>query len=69
MIVTSRSPSSPGSDRAPVEEHRGQVEPAAAISIPGIFLSHPASSTAPSSRSAPQTVSTESAITSRETSE
>ena len=42
---------------------------AAAISIPGSDLSHPASSTEPSSRSACITTSTESAITSRDTSE
>ncbi len=42
---------------------------AAAISIPGRLLSHPASSTAPSRRSASSTVSTESAMTSRDTSE
>ncbi len=42
---------------------------AAAISMPGSDLSQPASSTEPSSRSAIITVSTESAITSRETRE
>jgi hypothetical protein len=42
---------------------------AAAIIMPGSDLSQPASSTEPSSRSAIITVSTESAITSRETSE
>ena len=42
---------------------------AAAIIMPGRDLSQPASSTEPSSRSAIITVSTESAITSRETSE
>ena len=42
---------------------------AAAISMPGSDLSQPASRTAPSSRSARITVSTESAMTSRETSE
>ncbi len=39
------------------------------MSMPGSDLSHPASSTVPSSRSAIITVSTESAMTSRETSE
>ncbi len=39
------------------------------MSIPGSDLSQPASSTEPSSRSACITVSTESAMTSRETSE
>ena len=42
---------------------------AAAMSMPGSDLSHPASSTAPSRHSARMTVSTESAITSRETRE
>ena len=39
------------------------------MSMPGSDLSHPASSTEPSRRSACMTVSTESAITSRDTSE
>ena len=42
---------------------------AAAMSIAGMLLSHPAKVTTPSSRSACITVSTESAITSRDTSE
>ncbi len=42
---------------------------AAAMSIAGSDLSQPASSTPPSSRSASNTVSTESAMTSRLTSE
>ncbi len=60
--------------------HPGAIEPAykktadtskraAAIIIPGSDLSQPARSTAPSSRSASITVSTESAMTSRETRE
>jgi hypothetical protein len=36
---------------------------------PGMFLSHPPTATKPSKPSAPTTVSMESAITSRETSE
>ena len=39
------------------------------MSMPGMDLSHPASSTDPSRRSAIITVSTESAMTSRDTSE
>ena len=46
-----------------------QSSRAEAMSMPGIDLSQPASSTEPSRRSAMMTVSTESAMTSRETSE
>ena len=74
MIVTSFS--EPSESRA----RPGRIDPAytktearsrraAAMSIPGSDLSHPASRTEPSSRSADITVSTESAMTSRDTSE
>jgi len=74
MIVTSRS--DPSDRRATP----GRIDPAytntdarsrraAAMSIAGRDLSHPARSTEPSSRSAAITVSTESAMTSRETRE
>ena len=75
MIVTSFSVPSveldpARRDRARVEEHAdARSRRAAAMSMPGSDLSQPASSTEPSRRSACMTVSTESAMTSRETSE
>ncbi len=74
MTVTSRSlPSdilaSPGRMEPAYRNTDARSRRAAAISIPGSDLSHPASNTEPSSRSAIITVSTLSAITSRETSE
>jgi hypothetical protein len=47
----------------------GRLRRAEAISIPGSDLSHPARVTMPSNRSACMTISTESAMTSRLTSE
>jgi len=69
MIVTSRPSTEPGRIEPPYRNTAATSSRAAAISIPGRLLSHPASSTAPSRRSAIMTVSTESAITSRDTSE
>ncbi len=72
--VTSRSVPSdrrarPGSVDPAYRKTEARSSRAAAISMPGRDLSQPASRTEPSKRSAPKTVSTESAITSRETRE
>lgn len=74
MMVTSFSVPSvnlalPGMIEPLYKNTEAKSKRAAAISIPGIDLSHPASSTDPSRRSACMTVSTLSAMTSRETSE
>ncbi len=74
MIVTVLSEPSdilaiPGRIEPAYRNTEARSSRAAAISIPGSDLSHPASRTDPSSRSAIITVSTESAMTSRETSE
>ena len=69
MIVTSRPSTFPGRVVPAYRKVNARSSRAAAISIPGSDLSQPASSTPPSSRSAPKTVSTLSAITSRDTSE
>ena len=74
MIVTSRSlPSeslaTPGRIDPAYRKTEARSRRAAAISMPGSDLSQPASRTEPSSRSADITVSTLSAMTSRETSE
>src|SRR5690606_21135229 len=69
MIVTSRPSTLPGRIEPAYRNTDATSRRAAAMSIPGRLLSHPASSTAPSRRSASITVSTESAITSRDTSE
>ena len=69
MIVTSSPSTWPGRMVPAYRKTLARSSRAAAISIPGSDLSHPASRTEPSSRSAIITVSTESAITSRETSE
>ena len=74
MIVTSFSvPSSsltqPGAIVPAYRKTLARSRRAAAISMPGRDLSQPASSTDPSRRSACMTVSTESAMTSRLTSE
>ena len=74
MIVTSRSlPSeslaTPGKIEPAYRNTEARSRRAAAISIPGSDLSQPASNTEPSSRSACITVSTLSAITSRDTNE
>ena len=59
----------PRQDGARIEEHRGQVQSGGGHQHSGQDLSHPANSTEPSRRSACITVSTLSAITSRDTSE
>ena len=74
MIVTvfsepSESLAMPGRIDPAYRNTEARSSRAAAISIPGSDLSQPASRTDPSSRSAIITVSTESAMTSRETSE
>ena len=74
MIVTCRSVPSdilamPGRIDPAYRKTLARSSRAAAISMPGSDLSQPASSTEPSSRSACMTTSTESAMTSRETSE
>ena len=74
MIVTWRSVPSeslamPGRIDPAYRNTLARSRRAAAISMPGNDLSQPASSTDPSSRSACITVSTLSAMTSRETSE
>ena len=74
MIVTSFSEPSvkvtrPGMIEPAYRKTEARSSRAAAISMPGSDLSQPASSTEPSSRSACITTSTESAMTSRETSE
>ena len=69
MIVTSWPSTWPGMIDPAYRNTLARSSRAAAISMPGSDLSQPASSTEPSSRSAIITVSTESAITSRETSE
>ena len=69
MIVTSLPSTWPGMIDPAYRNTAARSSRAAAISMPGSDLSQPASSTDPSSRSAIITVSTESAITSRETSE
>jgi hypothetical protein len=58
-----------GQRGAVVDEHAGRFSRAIAIIIPGIDLSQPPVATRPSSRSACITASTESAMTSRLTSE
>ena len=68
-IVMSWSSSRPGRIDPPYRKTLGTSMRTAAISIPGSDLSQPANVTIPSSRSACITVSTESAMTSRETSE
>ena len=69
MIVTSWPSTWPGMIEPAYRKTLARSSRAAAIIMPGSDLSQPASSTEPSSRSAIITVSTESAITSRETSE
>ncbi len=69
MIVTSLPSTWPGMIEPAYRKTLARSSRAAAISMPGSDLSQPASSTEPSRRSAIITVSTESAITSRETSE
>ena len=69
MIVTSWPSTWPGMIEPAYRNTEARSRRAAAISMPGSDLSQPASSTEPSSRSAIITVSTESAITSRDTSE
>ena len=74
MIVTvfsepSESLAMPGRIEPAYRNTEARSSRAAAISIPGSDLSQPASRTDPSSRSAIITVSTESAMTSRETRE
>ena len=69
MIVTSLSPTRPGMIEPAYRNTEARSSRAAAISMPGSDLSQPASSTEPSSRSADITVSTESAMISRLTSE
>ncbi len=69
MIVTSRPSTWPGMIEPAYRNTEARSSRAAAISMPGSDLSQPASSTEPSIRSALITVSTESAMTSRETSE
>ena len=65
--VTSRSRNRPGMIVPPYRNTVGTFSRAAAMTIPGRLLSHPAMVTAPSSRSAWIISSTESAITSRDT--
>src|SRR3954469_22861391 len=69
MIVTSRPSTCPGMIEPAYRNTDARSSRAAAISIPGSDLSQPARSTDPSSRSAIITVSTLSAMTSRDTSE
>ena len=69
MIVTSCPSTWPGMIDPAYRKTLARSSRAAAIIMPGSDLSQPASSTEPSSRSAIITVSTESAITSRETRE
>ena len=69
MMVTWRPSTWPGMIAPAYRKTLARSSRAAAISMPGSDLSHPASSTDPSSRSAIITVSTESAMTSRDTSE
>ena len=59
----------PGRIDPPYRNTLGRLSRAAAISMPGSDLSQPARVTIPSKRSACMTVSTESAITSRLTSD
>src|SRR4051794_34808441 len=68
-IVRSRPSRWPGSVVPAYTKTAARSRRAAAITMPGRDLSQPASNTDPSSRSANITVSTESAITSRETSD
>ena len=69
MMVTSLPSTWPGKVEPAYTNTDATSIRAAAIIIPGKDLSHPAKVTIPSRRSACITVSTESAITSRETSE
>ena len=69
MVTRLPSASRPGRIDPPYRNAAARSSRAAAISIPGRLLSQPASSTVPSKRSACTTSSTESAMTSRETSE
>src|SRR3954449_2374125 len=69
MIVTSLPSTWPGMIEPAYRKTLARSSRAAAIIMPGSDLSQPARSTEPSSRSAIITVSTESAMTSRETSE
>ena len=69
MIVTSSPSTWPGMIEPAYMKTEARSRRAAAISMPGSDLSQPASSTDPSRRSALITTSTESAMTSRETSE
>ena len=69
MIVTSLPSTWPGMIEPAYRKTEARSRRAAAIIMPGSDLSQPASSTEPSSRSAIITVSTQSAMTSRETSE
>ncbi len=69
MIVTSLSPELPGMIEPAYRKTLARSSRAAAISMPGSDLSQPASRTEPSRRSASITVSTESAMISRLTSE
>jgi hypothetical protein len=59
----------PGRIVPPYTNTAGRLSRAIAIAQPGMFLSQPPMATMPSNPSAPATVSMESAITSRETSE
>ncbi len=69
-VMSSARPSRcPGRMVPPYRKTLGTLTRAAAMSIPGRDLSHPAKVTMASKRSACMTVSTESAMTSRETSE
>ena len=69
MMVTSLSPTRPGMMEPAYRNTEARSSRAAAINMPGSDLSQPASSTEPSIRSADITVSTESAMISRLTSE
>ncbi|CAB4844371.1 unannotated protein [freshwater metagenome] len=69
MIVTSFPSTCPGRVEPAYTKTLATSIRAAAIIIPGRDLSQPAKVTIPSKRSACMTVSTESAITSRDTSE
>ncbi len=69
MMVTSWPSTEPGIVEPAYRKTEARSRRAAAISMPGRDLSQPASSTEPSRRSAIITVSTLSAITSRDTSE
>ena len=68
-VMLSRSPILPANVVPAYKKTDARSRRAAAINMPGSDLSHPARSTEPSSRSAIMTVSTESAMTSRDTSE